>query len=207
MVYSTCTFNRFENDLNVDWICSELGGSRLASRALVPGFVPGEGQYCATVLKDGACSGAEQKKPRVQKADPSLKELGRLFRIPMDFRRRGDTVVAVPSVISDLVDHVTSFIPAIATGCAVGVMKGADLVPDEDLALSIALARGEFEEAGVDRQTALAFLHKDAVLLPDAPRGMVMLTYKNVPLGFVKNLGNRTNNLHPQARRIRMDIK
>lgn len=110
-------------------------------------------------------------------------------------------------MISDLVDHVTSFIPAIATGCAVGVMKGADLVPDEDLALSIALARGEFEEVGVDRQTALAFLHKDAVLLPDAPRGMVMLTYKNVPLGFVKNLGNRTNNLHPQARRIRMDIK
>ena len=31
-----------------------------------------------------------------------------------------------------------------------------------------------------------------------------MLTYKNVSIGFVKNLGDRTNNLYPQNWRILM---
>ena len=42
--------------------------------------------------------------------------------------------------------------------------------------------------------------------LPEADWGIVLLTYGGHPLGFVKNLGNRCNSLHPQNRRIRMDI-
>ena len=41
-----------------------------------------------------------------------------------------------------------------------------------------------------------------AIVLDDAPRGYVLLMYKNRPLGFVKNLGNRANNLYPQEWRI-----
>jgi NOL1/NOP2/fmu family ribosome biogenesis protein len=37
----------------------------------------------------------------------------------------------------------------------------------------------------------------------DVPRGYVLLTYKDAPLGFVKNIGNRANNLYPQEWRIR----
>ena len=37
----------------------------------------------------------------------------------------------------------------------------------------------------------------------DAPRGYVCVTYRGVPLGFVKNVGNRANNLYPQEWRIR----
>ena len=33
--------------------------------------------------------------------------------------------------------------------------------------------------------------------------GFVLLTYKDAPLGFVKNIGNRANNLYPQEWRIR----
>jgi 16S rRNA (cytosine1407-C5)-methyltransferase len=35
------------------------------------------------------------------------------------------------------------------------------------------------------------------------PRGYILLTYKNIPLGFAKNIGNRANNLYPQEWRIR----
>jgi len=35
------------------------------------------------------------------------------------------------------------------------------------------------------------------------PRGLVLVTYEGYPLGFAKHLGNRTNNLYPQAWRIR----
>jgi NOL1/NOP2/fmu family ribosome biogenesis protein len=59
----------------------------------------------------------------------------------------------------------------------------------------------------VDKDKALAFLHRDNVTFPEAPLGYLLVRYQGLPLGFVKNLGNRCNSLHPQSRRIRMDIK
>ena len=228
MIYSTCTFNNCENDGNVDWICASLGAEKLSSKTLVPGFVPGEGQYCAVMLKNlcGGHAGEERWTDRKGGRQQEGRQQGGrqhggrragglitgldaegLFDVPMDLKLRSDMITAVPQCISGLADTVSSALPLLSRGCAVGTLKGKDLVPDEDLALCIRLRRGAFEETPVDKAAALAFLHKDALVLPDSPRGIVMLTYKGVPLGFVKNLGNRTNSLHPQARRIRMDIK
>ena len=88
-----------------------------------------------------------------------------------------------------------------------GVVKGKDLVPDADLALTLMLSDGAYPSVEIDRQRALAFLHRDAVTFPDAPKGYLLLKHEGLALGFVKNLGNRCNSLHPQSRRIRMDIK
>ena len=77
LVYSTCTFNNLENDDNVKWICSEFGAEIIGidscgllrtecGVSLVPGFVRGEGQYCAVLRKTSpsagtaACSGRQQ---------------------------------------------------------------------------------------------------------------------------------------------------
>ena len=92
------------------------------------------------------------------------------------------------------------------TGVAIGVEKGRDLVPDADLALSLALEPKAFAREEVSRDIALSFLHRDAMVLPDAPAGLVMVCHGGLPLGFVKNLGKRCNNLLPAGRRIRMDI-
>lgn len=86
-----------------------------------------------------------------------------------------------------------------------GEQKGKRFVPNPDWALSLAYDRS-YPEAALDKATALKFLHKDSIVLPDAPRGYVAVTYKGVPLGFVNNIGNRCNNLHPQGRRILMDV-
>jgi NOL1/NOP2/fmu family ribosome biogenesis protein len=69
------------------------------------------------------------------------------------------------------------------------------------------LVDGAYPKADVDVQTALAYLHRDVIRLDDAPKGYVLVTYQGLPLGFVKNLGNRCNNLYPQSRRIRMNVK
>jgi NOL1/NOP2/fmu family ribosome biogenesis protein len=95
----------------------------------------------------------------------------------------------------------------IMAGCAAGMVKGKDFVPNADLALSLILAEEAFPVADVDLDTALAFLHRDAVTLRDCEKGFIMLRYEGANLGFVKNIGNRCNNLHPQSRRIRMNIK
>ena len=99
-----------------------------------------------------------------------------------------------------------SALHVLSAGCAAGVLKGQTLVPDADMALSIIYDPETYHIADVDQRTALSFLHKDAITLPDCEKGYVMIRHEGVPLGFVKNLGNRCNNLHPQGRRIRMDI-
>lgn len=51
LVYSTCTFNRFEDEENALWICSELGAELLEERHFLPGRDRGEGFYCAAIRK------------------------------------------------------------------------------------------------------------------------------------------------------------
>ena len=228
LIYSTCTFNRHENDDNVEWIAQELGADVLSpdtgempgvictrhGYSLVPGHVDGEGQYCAALLKSAgghsevpyASARQKREKPVKRPMQQIPQELKSLFAVDTELRQKGDTVIAVPSVISSDLAVLDSVLHVLSSGCAVGTLKGRTLVPDADLALSIAYDAGSYPVADVDLKTALSFLHKDAITLPECEKGYVLIRYEDVPLGFVKNLGNRCNNLHPQGRRIRMDI-
>lgn len=223
LVYSTCTFNRYENDGNVEWICKELGaepafdapeseyegviGTRFGF-SLVPGFVKGEGQYCSAVIKKEGRSYEQVKlKSRGRnKPAPVSDQIRSLLNIDVLFHQRGETLIAVPENIADLVALLDDRLHILSSGCAVGMMKGKDFIPDADLALSLMLKEGCFPIYNVDCKTALSFLHRDAIVVTDVPKGYVLIVYDGVPLGFVKNLGNRSNNLYPQSRRIRMDV-
>lgn len=87
-------------------------------------------------------------------------------------------------------------------GIRVGTVKGKDFIPGQPLAMAQALKRGVYPEFEVDRATALAYLRRDSLTLDGAPRGFVLLTHAGHPLGFVKSLGSRANNLYPQQWRI-----
>ena len=223
LIYSTCTFNKYENDGNVAWIAENLGAEILPNElggdgiiltkygySLVPGFVEGEGQYAAALQKN---SEAEFVQGRVRKNNerpiktPALPDgLDALFSIKMDFALKGEMVTAVPCHLTSDVAMLRSSLHVIAAGCAVGEVKGKVLVPDADMALCAFLSKDAYPRQEVDRMTALAYLHKDAVSFPDAPKGYLLVCHQGLPLGFVKNLGNRCNSLHPQSRRIRMNI-
>ncbi len=168
LIYSTCTYNDEENDANLQWAASELGGEiippidefsgygvRLTScgNLLKAGEVLGEGQWVGALRKTAAAPSPKKSTASVIKP----------FRLP-----------------------------------AVGF--------DPDSCLSIDYDRGLYPSVEVDKQTALKFYHRDTIVLPGAPQGYIVLTYRGVALGFVKNIGSRCNNLLPKARRILMDI-
>ena len=70
--------------------------------------------------------------------------------------------------------------------------------------MSNALNLESFETFEVDYNQAIAYLRKEAISLSEtASLGYILLTYQGKPLGFVKNLGRRANNLYPQEWRIR----
>ena len=52
LIYSTCTFNRFEDEDNARWICDTLGAELLEERHFLPGCDRGEGFYCAAIRKN-----------------------------------------------------------------------------------------------------------------------------------------------------------
>ena len=180
LLYSTCTFEDAENDANLEWAARELGGGILPpenpfglrttrhGHLLVPGEVPGEGQWAGALIKRGGDSASRLS---IEASMDGIKHLRPL-----------------------------------RAGVHEGEFKGKDFVPDPDWALSISFDRSRYPEAPVDKQTALHFLHRDTIALEGAPLGYNVITYRGIPLGFVKNLGRRCNNLHPQSRRIRMDI-
>lgn len=224
-IYSTCTFNRYENDLNVLWAAEKLGADCLFAEdvlggmpgvirtevgySLVPGHVDGEGQYCSALRKTSEVEFRQMKgRPAKNvKEQPLPKGLDALVTRDVVFRQKGEMVIAVPENISSDVALLEQTLHVIAAGCALGTVKGKNFIPDADLALSIMLSPEAYPSVEVDKDTALAYLHRDAVTFPEAPLGYLLIRYQGLPLGFVKNLGNRCNSLHPQSRRIRMDIK
>lgn len=53
-------------------------------------------------------------------------------------------------------------------------------------------------------EQAIAYLRREAIVLPaDTPTGIVVVTYHQLPLGLVKNIGTRANNLYPKEWRIK----
>ena len=69
--------------------------------------------------------------------------------------------------------------------------------------MSNALERSAFPVVELEREQALAYLHRETLSLQGEPIGFVLLAYKGVPLGFANNVGNRANNLYPSEWRIR----
>ncbi len=228
LVYSTCTFNRYENDLNIAWAIDTLGAEPMDfgtdfpgvlhteyGSVLVPGLVKGEGQYCAALRKRGAGPEADSRdegfKPRRGRpsgpdaAAKAAEAFRGYFDRPVEFAVKGDLVIALPAGIAPLIRDLKPLHP-LRCGCAAGQIKGHDIIPDADLALSLMLEHKAFPSVELSREQALAFLHRDTLTLPQAEKGFVLLTYGGCALGFVKNLGNRCNSLLPPHRRIRMDI-
>ena len=66
------------------------------------------------------------------------------------------------------------------------------------------LLQGDFPQVDLPYSEALRYLRGEAITLPaDTPRGFATVTYKGIPLGPVKNIGNRANNLYPKPWRIK----
>lgn len=242
LVYSTCTYNKFENDGNLAFLRDELGATilplsgiaassepgvlstELGGLQFVPGLVKSEGQFVALVRKgeDGASYGTDshlrkwKKGGKEGKKNALQREKGCNY-LPDNYIMllQGDLVKGYRDLLFERIRFVEDNLRCVLSGVAVANKKGKDYVPHADLALQCIMAEmvrdgklpAGISASEVGKDEALKFLAKEPLLLPDSPMGYVLLVYCGLPLGFVKNLGNRTNNLLPMARRIRMEIR
>ena len=220
LIYSTCTFNVSEDEDNLAWLVETLGGEPVdipidsawgisgtvkgpyPAMRFIPGLIRGEGLFAAVVRKPGLLPETVGKPLR--RRQKKTVEFDSLLSDSVAFeavgRPDGSGVIDLMPASPLLPHEIAAFGRPVVT---LGTVKGRDLIPDSSLALSGALRKGAFPEVDVDAQTAIAFLRCEALVLPGGvPKGIVLLRHAGLPLGFVKNLGRRANNLHRHSWRI-----
>jgi 16S rRNA (cytosine1407-C5)-methyltransferase len=205
MIYSTCTFNTLENDENVAWMVSELSAELIEQRRFLPGEERGEGFFIALLRKNGDHS-PSVKMSRNQKSQiPSCTSYISQVDGQFAFSLKGDLWRVFPMALAADIRLLESSLRVIRSGVAVAVQKGRDMVPEADLALSPVLNKEAFPMVELSIEDALKYLAKENIVFGSGvPSGYLLVSYKGAPLGFVKNLGHRSNNLYPLSRRIRM---
>lgn len=87
------------------------------------------------------------------------------------------------------------------SGIAIGTIKGKDLIPHHELALSHLLA-GDIPFVDLQKDEALRYLRRQDLLAGIEKKGWTLCRYGDINLGWIKVLPNRVNNYYPANRRI-----
>lgn len=216
MLYSTCTFNAEENEHNVEWICAELGFEVVdvpadpvwGLRSHGPGwhFYPhltgSEGLYVCLLRKVATAHRARMPKklPKPVRADLAWCDTGGRVLYEHD-----DQLFAISEEYLPHMQAIGRQVLQPGTPIAAAGKRGWE--PTHAAAMSQLFRRGAFTEVELNEEQALRYLARRTDGLPEtSARGYVLTTYHDMPLGWLKALGNRYNNLYPQNWRIRQNV-
>lgn len=154
-----------------------------------------------------------------KKAEKNSKSSMKSEKIPV--LPQGYTPVDTPEGISAmradmslLLDTVRSAgIKITGAGQPAATLKGEEYIPDSRFVLDRELLQAKAAqdksaasawptiELSIDQ--AMAYLRREALILPpDTPKGYIIASYAGHPLGLMKNIGNRANNLYPKEWRV-----
>lgn len=186
LVYSTCTFNRYENDGNVAWLKKTYGAEIFD----LFGF------YRSNGLEDRLNSDLIKEWGIVQTEEGGFQFFPGLVEGEGFFF----ALIQKPGSIPDLVKKSNTKNNGKSSALKISSQ------PEHEEALSVDYS-GKWPSVELSREDALQYLSRNAIKLENAPIGYIRVTYKGLGLGFVKNLGNRANNLYPMNWRIRMQLK
>jgi len=207
LAYSTCTFNIYENDLNLKWLREELGalpadlathpGSPVANPGIIagkeggfrffPGLVRGEGFFFALFRKpSGESSGQSLGQPSGQSSEklskkPFSQTSHHSFGQASGKQSYKQSAKQPNSHLQKKSDANPQIVPEDAFS----------ILPDK-----------RFPTVELSKEDALSFLARRTIVIKDAPLGYLLVTYGGLPLGYVKNIGTRANNLYPMNWRI-----
>ncbi len=228
LMYSTCTYNTEENEENIHYFINELGAEAVEIPVLpewnitgplkyknpVYRFFPhrtrGEGFFLAVLRKPAGERKVSRYKPASRKTSKQrvvlpkgsekwLQDSDRFQVFP-----EGGVVRAFPKEYMTAYFQLSESLKILTAGIPLGEIKGKDFVPAHALAMSTSFSVDEFHQVELSWEDAIRYLRKEALVLDSSiPKGYILLTWQHLPLGFVKHLGTRANNLYPPEWRIR----
>lgn len=225
LLYSTCTYNRQENEENVRWVLNNFPYKAITLSVpddwgIVPGaggyrFYPhrvqGEGFFIAAFENQSTESGFSIKPAaNFKKLTPVPKHQLPLFTDWVYdagryrfFLSPAGNVIALDGALEQDALILDKFLPWMQAGLNLGSIKGKDFIPSAEFALSTAVSPF-VPRVDVDKPAALSFLRKENFTAADVATGWQLITFQQHPLGWIKKLPQRVNNYYPKAWRILM---
>lgn len=233
LIYSTCTFNELENEEMIRFLTEEFSyepvrvpldpnwkiiESKVETESgeffgyrFFPHLVEGEGFFITVLKRPQDALSLEPKKVKDFKHH-YLKEIGpkecEQIDLELGFSGNGtyfqlnESYFRINQDWKNHVDKLSQHLSLKYFGVEIGKKQGIDWIPSPAWALSI-LPKNKFETIELSKNQALDFLRKSDIQFIDLPKGWVLVCYQSLPLGWIKNLGNRTNNYYPKEWRIR----
>lgn len=215
LVYSTCTFNPKENEELMDWFRQEFDFESIKMNFIpkwgisevelngvfgyyfYPHKVKGEGLF-VSVLKKNSGFGLQSISNSKKNKSLEIKEL-----IPSEnIVQEKDSVIWETEELRNVKNFISHKLNIVYSGVELGELKGENFIPAQALA-SFYKHLHIFPEVETDAETALAFLRGNDPQLDLDQKGIYLLTYQNLGLGFLKFIGNRSNNYYPKPWRIK----
>lgn len=230
LIYSTCTFNRTENDGVVAQMLDRFGDELAEAEPIpveeswgiecgrvgafqtfrfYPHRVESEGFFVA-VARKAAESGCARVTPKPRKrvmtdaVKADVVELSRWVREPkqMRFAVVGDTLYGYAAERYDEVRALAESLTVIYSGVAMGQIFKGRLKPDWALSQYVGLCRDAVRCVELSEEDALDYLRKRDISAAQFDEGLNLVLRNGVALGFVKRIGARCNNMYPLSLRI-----
>ena len=232
IIYSTCTFNRTEDEgllerfsewvgedeleaadevvVGEDWgiVCSRVGVWQ--TFRFMPHRAEGEG-FFAAIARKSSNAGGKSRNPKSRKTifstpdKKSAAELERWVKEPqkMKWAAINDTYYGYYASHADDMRVLAESMTVIHSGVCMGQIFKGKLKPEHSLAMFTELNINAIPTVEVSREMALDYLRRgDIGTTEQMVEGINLLCFEGLPLGWIKRVGNRSNNLYPNSLRI-----
>jgi 16S rRNA C967 or C1407 C5-methylase (RsmB/RsmF family)/NOL1/NOP2/fmu family ribosome biogenesis protein len=230
LIYSTCTYNESENEDNIIHFIQSLQADsvtlhveaglgiqvvekeQMIGYRFLPHEITGEGFFLSVLRKAG--DKVDHRSPRSKKSRlvPVTKNISSRLQSWVNapdlltFFQHNDLIFALRSSHVGDIEYILERLRFIYAGVNMATAFNEKLVPEHALALSRILNKDNFVSANLSLAETLQFLKKEAILLPDKPKGYVLICFDDTAVGWANNLIQRVNNLYPAEMKIRMEI-
>lgn len=231
LIYSTCSYSKAEDEAIAEWLMQEFKVESLRFKVdddwgivetvsekqqaygyrFYPDKVKGEGFFIAGFQKKDSdegkshpAQGGTKPKKGADKLTSKEIEIFKPYLINTDdffFIRQNDEVLAIPINLENDLTIIQSALYIKKAGVKLGTIIRNELIPAHDLAVSN-IINPLVKRLDIDKETALQYLRRQEIKIDSLSNGWVLLTYNNLPLGWIKIIGNRINNYYPVAWRI-----
>jgi 16S rRNA C967 or C1407 C5-methylase (RsmB/RsmF family)/NOL1/NOP2/fmu family ribosome biogenesis protein len=225
LIYSTCTFNPAENEENINWLAEQKELSSVAvdisgfpgirkislnsieGYGFHPGNVTGDGLFVSVVRKIGSDYRQASFPAKTTLKNSSKEEIAIAGRLtgadPLKLFTNNDYIIQIPVPAGEFA-FLSGSLGIVRAGTDLLRIRGKDFNPLHDLALFTGIKQDVFPSYNTDINQALSYLRRDSFRIENMPDGWVIIRYRGVNIGFVKNIGSRVNNYYPVEWRIRM---
>jgi 16S rRNA C967 or C1407 C5-methylase (RsmB/RsmF family)/NOL1/NOP2/fmu family ribosome biogenesis protein len=224
LIYSTCSYSIEEDEAICDWLVDELklqpvlievdaawnivettsAKHKATGYRFYPDKIKGEGFFIACFQRTNPVDqyyGYHNKLNAANKQTLTIAE--QFLKEPAEYilSDQKEIVIASKRKWEEEYATLSKVLNVRKSGVAIGTVKGKDLIPHHELALSLLLPSA-IPVLNFNKEDALKYLKRQDLSVGISEKGWTICRYEDINIGWVKVLPNRLNNYYPTNWRI-----